>query len=123
MKEENETKKLTVRFLALLLAALLVLSACATAPTEQPTVDSETEKEITTEPIERDTILRVATLKFNDPSFNTLTSHIESWAIAFEAKHKNVDVVVEGMAGSDRLQVELMAGKGPDVIISPTTTE
>lgn len=125
-------KQKTVRFMALLLAALMALSGCTTAPaeniTEKETAVTMAKEETvelteTTEPIERDTILRVATLKFNDPSFSALTGHIESWAYTFEEKHKNVDVVIESMAGTERLQVELMAGKGPDVIISPTTTE
>ena len=116
-------KKQTVRFLALLLAALLVLSACATAPTEQTTVDSETEKEITTEPIERDTILRVAIpTSTNNITFVDLTDHINQWVRVFEATHRNVDVVIESAMAQERLQAELMAGKGPDVILSPTTT-
>jgi len=115
-------KKQTVRFLALLLAALLVLSACATAPTEQTTVDSETEKEITTGPIERDTILRVATINPENFPFNNLYNHIRRWEFAFEDKHKNVDVVIETMVAKERLQSELIAGKGPDVILSPTAT-
>jgi len=116
-------KKQTVRFLALLLAALLVLSACATAPTEQTTVDSETEKEITTEPIERDTILRVATIDTGNLSLMELAEHIERWIFEFEMTHPNVDVVIENVTATERVQTELMAGKGPDVILLPTSSE
>ena len=34
-----------------------------------------------------------------------------------------MDVVIENMLGTERLQTELMAGKGPDIILSPTYPE
>ena len=86
-------------------------------------MNSETEKGKTTGTVERDTVLRVATISTDNISFYDLTRHIESWAYMFEAQHKNVDVVIESMDAVERLQAELMAGKGPDVILSPTYTE
>lgn len=76
----------------------------------------------TTRPIKRDITLRVATISTDDPMFYDLTNHIKKWASVFEAEHRNVNVVIESMSATERLQTELMAGRGPDVLLLPTTS-
>ena len=113
--------------LAMLLLVTLLLPGCTSILTDQQTttaaeISSETAPE-PTEPIERDTILRVAIpTSTNNITFVDLTDHINQWVRVFEATHRNVDVVIESAMAEERLQTELMAGKGPDVILSPTTT-
>ena len=124
-------KRYCVRFLALFLALLMVLSGCTATPAENSigketdatdTKDEKVETTERTEPIERDTILRVVTVNPDNWIFNNLHNHIRKWEIIYEYKHKDVDVVIENMAGMERQQAELMAGKGPDVILSPTAS-
>ena len=113
--------------LAMLLMLSIVCSGCTSILTDlQTTTAEEISCETTTEsvePIERDTILRVAIpTSTNNITFVDLTDHINQWVRTFETTHRNVDVVIESAMAEERLQTELMAGKGPDVILSPTTT-
>lgn len=118
-------KRQTVRIFAMILAILMALSGCTTAPAEQTeATDSKTmETDKITGSSKRDTILRVATLDATNYTYDNWTQHFDRWVRKFEAAHRNVDIVVENMLGTERLQTELMAGKGPDIILAPTYAE
>ena len=55
------------------------------------------------------------------PYDDRLFHQIERWEYQFEQQHQNVDVVFENTIAEERLQVELMAGKGPDVFLMPAS--
>ena len=75
------------------------------------------------------TVLRVVIEAQQDGTVD-LYREIYRWVTSFESQHENVDVVVEELPKSgterehiiERLRAELMAGKGADVIILPTTS-
>lgn len=113
-------KKKIVKVLALLLAVLMALSGCSSGPSEQTTVDLKSDVgEIAQSPEEK-TVLRVATISTDNVAFRELIGHIQSWALKFKFKHKNVNIVFESLSATERLRTELMAGKGPDVLLLPT---
>ena len=114
-------KKQSIRFLALLLAVLMVLSGCAVTDGEDA---SKTINE-TTENGENRVTLWVYTpfpgkegAAFYD---DRLIHQIEKWEFEFEQQHKNVDVVFDVAIAEERLQVEIMAGRGPDVFLMPAS--
>ena len=76
----------------------------------------------TTEHLNRDIVLHIATINTDNQWFYALTNHIEEWAKTFEEKHKNVNVIIESISATERLQTELMAGRGPDVVLLPTSS-
>jgi len=114
-------KRQTIRIFAMILAMLMALTGCTAGPAEQTTVGAETGK--ITQSSKRDTVLRVATLDATNYTYDDWTQHIKKWERQFEWDHRNVDVVFENMLATERLQTELMAGKGPDIILSPTHAE
>lgn len=71
---------------------------------------------------ERDITLRVATIPEQSETV-FLNNQINKWIWEFEAEHKNVDVVLEDFAAIERLQTEMMAGKGPDILLLPASYE
>lgn len=74
------------------------------------------------DPIERDVILRVATIPEHITT-KPLNDQISNWIWYFEKEHPNVDVVLEDISATERMQTELMAGRGPDVLLLPSSAE
>ena len=121
-------KKQTIRFLALLLAMLMVLSGCTVMDGNSTTLAGEdttqtNEETVVKEPEElgEPVILRVYAPFSHAYTFKRMKTQIEMWAYVFEQEHKNVDVVLETSLSQERLQTELMSGKGPDVLLLPST--
>jgi len=120
-------KKQNIRFLALFLAMLMVLSGCtvtdgessALAGKEATQENAETVDKETEEPGEPVT-LRVYAPFSHAYAFKRMKTQIEMWAYVFEQEHKNVDVVLETSLSQERLRTELMSGKGPDVLLLPS---
>lgn len=109
-------------FLAILLIATMVLSACKPTPTAEPTVEAteapvevvETEEvteEVTEEPVvEAAGTLRIWADEQRAPVLNEL-------AEAFLAQY-NIELVVENISGiRDQFIIAAPAGEGPDIII------
>jgi len=156
-------KKQTIRFVALLLAMLMVLSGCTTAPAEQTTKGNvcQSETVVTTDPPENDTTAASAgdetvpaeptesqeatestkesvpygenlegTLRVLVDEENGMLPQLNSIIGKFEALHPNVTVEVEYLpyddAGAreialDQLRTAIMAGRGPDIYLLPTS--
>jgi len=73
--------------------------------------------------------LSVVTEASHTNSTECLNSSILHWKFKFESEHKNVTVEIEELPSSgeersimmERIRAELMAGKGPDVLLLPAT--
>lgn len=111
-----------VSFITLLFAGM---AGCNLKPVDKNgdpvSHNSKTNIEIT-ETAKKDVVLRIATISTDNPLSYELTNHIKSWASTFEENYGNVDVVIESMSAVERIQTELMAGRGPDVLLLPTTS-
>ena len=107
--------------------SLLFLAGCSEIPIDNTNsttllVDISSIEE-TTEIINRDITLRVATVTAEMDSIKPMLTQIENWITVFERENPNVDVVLENTLSTERFQTELMAGKGPDVLLLPTTNK
>ena len=126
-------KKQSIRFLALFLAVLIVLSGCTAAPadgTTQP-ADATAEKEVN----QTDAIPEESTAPQDDsnelwgvcgkdkrsgwPAIGTIESITEEFA----KEHPDVSLRLEMNPKDEetfqRLRIQIMAGRGPDVILMP----
>ena len=106
---KGTVKKMAAAVLAVLLCAL-VLVGCMT------------ERDDGTDADERIT-LRVVTVM--EDRFLSQSKQIEQWIEKFETEHENVDIEILNLSTMEetakaRLRTELMAGKGPDVLLLQT---
>ena len=122
-------KKQTVRFLALLLAVLMVLSGCTAAPadgTTQP-ADATAEKEVNqTDAIPEETTAsqdekEELWVVYDHPMKFIHKDIINKLLQTFSETYPDVAVRVESVpeeeAALQQLRAQIMAGKGPDVYI------
>ena len=130
-------KKLSIRFLALFLAVLIVLSGCTAAPadgTTQP-ADATAEKEInqteaipeeTTAPQDADNELWVVWGKDTRSGWPSIRE-LELMTEEFAVEHPNVSLRLETIPTDEEalqhLRVQIIAGDGPDVILMPRNAE
>ena len=124
-------KKQSIRFLALFLAVLIVLSGCTAAPadgTTQP-ADATAEKEVnqtdaipeeTTAPQDADNELWVLWGRDKRSGWPAIGA-IESMTEEFAKEHPDVSLRLEMIPTDEealqRLRIQIMAGKGPDVVL------
>ena len=130
-------KKQSIRFLALLLAMLMVLSGCAAAPADGTTqqTDAIAEQEVnqteaipeeTTAPQDADNELWVVCGKDTRSGWPTI-KEFELMTKEFTKEHPDVSLRLEMIPKDEetfqRLRIQIMAGKGPDVILMPRNAE
>ena len=126
-------KKQSIRFLALFLAVLMVLSGCTAAPadgTTQPT-DVTAEKEVNqTDAIPEETtstqdesnelwIVWGKDKRSGWPAISTLELMTEEFAEEHPDVSLRLEMIPTDEEALQRLRIQIMAGKGPDVILMP----
>ena len=130
-------KKQSIRFLALFLAVLIVLSGCTAAPadgTTQP-ADATAEKEVS----QTDAIPEESTAPQDDsnelwvvcgkdkrsgwPSIRELELMTEEFAKEHPDVSLRLEMIPKDEETFQRLRIQIMAGRGPDVILMPRNEE